>query len=438
MPGWAPLVRLAALAWHVSGAVLRLGSRLAARRILRGRETREHILGRTLAEMFQALGPSYVKLGQLLSTRRDLLSDDAIRPLARLQDRLPPGPFRVVAGLFRDELGVEVGDVFADLDPAPVASASIATVYRGRLRDGRVVAVKVRRPEVARRIRGDLRLLRIAGRVLARVPALRLVPVEATLQDFCAALERQLDLRREAEASRRLRAALACEADVVVPTLVDELCGESLLVMEFIGGLRPLDGRGGGDARAALHAAVRALYRMIFVEGCIHCDLHQGNLHYLPGGRAVILDFGFVAETDDGDRRRFAQFFFAMATNDGVRCAQITRDTALAVPRNLDYRAFRAEIIALVDHVSRASAGEFRVAEFVGRLFDLQRRHGLRGTNAFVMPILSLLVLEGIVLDVDPELDFQRAARPFVLRAALAPHARNPWAQAAADIAMQG
>jgi ubiquinone biosynthesis protein len=422
----ASVVRAAVLAAHLGAAASRYGARRAAGRLLGRGEPRGSVLGRTLAELFQALGPSYVKLGQLLSTRRDLLADDTIRPLARLRDQLPPGPFRVVPGLFRDELGVEVADVFAELEPAPVASASIATVYRGRLRDGRVVAVKVRRPEVARLVRADLRLLRAGARLLSRLPPLRLVPIEATLEDFCAALERQLDLRREAEASRRLRAALAGEPDVVVPALVDELCSESVLTMEFVEGMRLLDGHGGEDARQALTAAVRALYRMIFAEGCIHCDLHQGNLHYLPGGRAVVLDFGFVVEIGDLARMRFAQFFYAMATNDGERCARITRDMALAVPPRLDYRAFRAEVVALVEQAFRANAGEFRVAEFVGRMFDLQRRYGLRGSSDFVMPILSLLVLEGLVLEVDPGLDFQREARPFVMRAAIPPHLPRP------------
>lgn len=418
--GWTTAIRTAALVLHLSAAAVRYGVRRATAR-MRG-ESRERVLGRTLAELFESLGPTYVKLGQLLSTRRDLLTDDTIRPLAHLRDRLPPGPFHIVPGLFRAELGVDVADVFATLDPTPVASASIATVYRGQLRDGRVVAVKVRRPEVARVIRADLRLLRTGARLLSHLSPLRLVPVEATLEDFCAALERQLDLRREADASRRVRAALACEPDVVVPALVDELCGESILTMEYVEGMHPLDGRGGEDARHALTAAVRALYRMIFVEGCIHCDLHQGNLHYLPGGLAVVLDFGFVVEIGDTARMRFAQFFYAMATNDGERCARITRDMALAVPPSLDYRAFRAEVVALVEKAFRASAGEFRVAEFVGRMFDLQRRYGLRGSSDFVMPILSLLVLEGMVLDVDPDLDFQREARPFVMRAAIPPY----------------
>jgi len=427
-------IRAAVVMAHTLAAVARLGVRLAARSLAGRGETRAGLLGRTLAELCQALGPCYVKLGQLLSTRRDLLPEGAIRHLARLQDGLPPGPFAWVSALFRRELHREIGDVFAELDPTAVASASVATVYRGRLRDGRVVALKVQRPEVARLIRTDLRLLKGAASVLARLPPLRLVPVVATVDDLCRCLERQLDFGREAASSRRLGAALRCEPGVVVPELVDELCSPSILTMEFIEHLRPPDGRGGEAARRALRSGVRALYRMIFVEGCIHCDLHHGNLGLLADGRAALLDFGFVAEIGDQARLQFAEFFYAMATNDGARCARITRDAAVSVPPDLDYEAFQAEVVALVDSVSRVRASDFRVAAFVGRLFDLQRRHRLRGTSDFVMPILSLLVLEGIVKDVYSDLDFQREAQPYVLRASIRGYVPSPAVRTAPEL----
>ncbi len=343
------------------------------------------------------------------------------------QDRLPPAPFSIVPALFREELQLDLHAVFSDLEQTPIASASIATVYRGRLRDGRVVAVKVRRPDVARTMAADLRLLRMAGRFLGRLPFLRLVPVEPTLEDFCVALERQLDLTREARTSRRLRQALRHDPDVIVPAVVEGLCSPSILTMEFINGMRSPHELDRAQARIALRAAVRALYRMIFLEGCIHCDLHQGNLGFLRGGRAAIIDFGFVAEITDADRLRFAEFFYAMSTNNGALCARITRDTALSVPAGLDYEAFEAEVVALVDRITRASAGEFQVADFVGRLFDIQRRFGLRGSSGFVMPILALLVIEGIVKDVAPGMDFQSEAYPFVQAAARSPQkVRNP------------
>jgi ubiquinone biosynthesis protein len=385
--------------------------------------SRQRVVGRTLAETFEALGPTYIKLGQILSTRRDLLSEPATQELARLQDRLPPIPFRVVPATFRQELGAKVEEVFATLESTPIASASIASVYRGRLRDGRLVAVKVLRPGVRARVRADLHVLRLLSGLFGRLPPLRRLPVRLAVEEFSVCLERQLDFRLEAEANRRVRAMLAWEPHVSAPALVEELCSPSLLTMEFIEGLR--DSRVEGGV-AALQAALRALYRMIFVEGFIHCDLHRGNLHFLPGGRAVLIDFGFMAELTRVERLKFAEFFFATATGDGARCARIIREMAIFSPPELDYDAFAAEIASLVGRVSGAKAGSFQVAGFVLQLFNAQRRHGIVGTTGFIMAIVSLLVFEGLAKEVYPELDFQRQAIPYILRASIHRIDREP------------
>lgn len=207
------------------------------------------------------------------------------------------------------------------------------------------------------------------------------------MEELCACLERQLDFRREAAANRRLRRAMACERGVVVPGLVEELCSQSTLTMELIAGTPDPGCLPAEQARTAVRAAVRSVYRMIFVEGFVHCDLHHGNLRFLPDGRVALLEFGFMAELEDSGRLAFAKFFYAMAINDGPLCALLTV--------------------------------EFRVADFVGRLFDLQRRHGIRATSEFATIILSLLVLEGIVNEVHPDLDFQSEAQPYIFRASI-------------------
>jgi ubiquinone biosynthesis protein len=426
MPSLKILGRSLALAWHLGRAALTLAFRLAAARLARRGRSRQRIVGRTLAELFEALGPTYIKLGQILSTRRDILSETVARELARLQDQLPPIPARTLPKLFRREFGMGIEDVFAELDPSPVASASVASVYRARLRDGRLVAVKVLRPGVRARVRADLRLLRWLSGLLGRLPPLRRLPLRPALEEFGLCLERQLDFRLEAEANARVRACLAWEPDVSAPALVEEWCSPSVLTMQFIEGLRGTRPAGDRPERAALGAALRALYRMIFVEGFIHCDLHRGNLHFLPGGRAVLIDFGFMAALERAERLKFAEFFFAMATDDGARCARIIRETASFSPPGLDYEAFAAEIGTLVGGISGAEAGRFQVAGFALELFKVQRRHGIVGTTAFVMAIISLLVFEGLAKEFYPELDFQREALPFILRASIHRIDREP------------
>jgi ubiquinone biosynthesis protein len=397
-------------------ATVRYSLRRARARLGSSPEARGVTAGRTLAELFQGLGPTFVKLGQILSTRTDLLGSEITRELGVLVDRLPPAPFAAVEDAFAADFGIPVSSAFERLDSHPVASASIACVYRGRLRSGEEVAVKVRRPGVGREIGLDLGLLRSGASLLGRLPGLRLIPMRPAIEEVAACVERQLDFRCEAEANRALAAALQWERGVLIPRLVDELCGESVLTMEFLQGLQAPATQHAGS-RAALVSALNALYRMIFVVGLIHCDLHGGNMHFLSGDRVALIDFGFVADFPDEDRLRFAEFFYAMAANDGERAAEITLELASFVSPRLAREAFAAEIAELVDSVAGRPAREFRVAEFVAGLFDIQRRHGVQGTVAFTMAIVSLLVFEGMVRQVDPDLDFQERAKPFILRA---------------------
>jgi ubiquinone biosynthesis protein len=419
MRRWRDVTRVFALAWQVLWGATLLGFRVLLNDIQGRRETRASIAGRTLADVFEFLGPTYTKLGQILSTRHDLFAPLFIQQLERLRDDLSPLPFPAVPLLLRQEFGLEVQEAFSQFDTSPIASASIASVYRAKLHDGRVVAVKVLRPGIAGRIESDLHVLRLAVRLLSHLPSLRLVPLRPVVDEFGTCMQRQVDFQLEAAAHRRLRTALSWQPGIVVPALVEELCSSSILTMEFVEGLHDVHHLSAENAQKALLAAFRALYRMIFVEGIIHCDLHQGNLHFLPDGRAVLLDFGFMADFERADRLTFAQFFYAMAVNDGVHCAQLTLQAASATPPDLDYKAFESEVVALVTRVAGASAGSFHVANFVFGLFEIQRRFRIVGTTTPIMAIISLLVLEGIAKDVHADLDFQREALPFILQGSI-------------------
>jgi ubiquinone biosynthesis protein len=403
--------------WHISLGAVRLWVRLLLNLIVGREQNPEKIIGQTLTEVFDSLGPTYVKLGQLLSTRRDLFSDPMIQCLEQLQDQLSPIPFHALPDLFYDEFGLKLEDVFSEFDNSPVASASIATVYRARLRNGRIVAIKVRRPGIARRMESDLHMLQLGAKFLEHLPPFRQVPLDRAINEFRVCLVQQIDFRLEAAANRRLRAFLACEPGIIIPELIEEYCTSSILTMDFLDSLNLSRQLASDIAHKALLIALRALYRMIFIEGFVHCDMHQGNLHLLPGGLVALIDFGFMAELQNNDRVKFAEFFYAMATNDGVRCADITLETAFYSPPDLKYKKFEAEIVELVNNVSGKTADEFLVAKFVLGLFDVMRRYRISGTTSFTMAIISLLVFEGIAKEVFADLDFQYEARPFVLRA---------------------
>jgi ubiquinone biosynthesis protein len=299
-----------------------------------------------------------------------------------------------------------------------VASGSIATVHRAVTADGRTVAVKVRRPGIETVMWRDFRLMQGAMRLLGVLPPLRKMPLGIMLDQVGGAVLRQLDLRAEGESLVALRANLASLGWVRVPEPLPALSGDDILVMEYIDGLiRFAPDELDADARAtAARRALGAVYEMLFVDGLVHCDLHPGNMYVDRDGSLVILDAGFVITLPQAVRASFAEFFINMALGNGMFCAEIVIDSAASIADDCDLDGFRKGLSDLVADSSGARSGEFNLARFAGRLFDLQRRYGLYPAPEFAFPLLSMLVMEGMVQGFDPDLDFQAEAMPILKR----------------------
>lgn len=420
------VARAAWIAAVLAAAAARLAARLAVHRLRRpgagrmgagagrmgaGGAGAAGVAGAVAADTLQRLGPAFVKAGQLLSTRVDVLPAAACAALARLYDGLPVLPPPAAGSL------VPAG-LLAELDGlTPVAAGSIACVYRARLPDGRTVAVKVRRPGIGRTMHRDLRLLGAVVAAVQRLPWLRGVPMADMVEQVGECIRRQLDFDREAAALRALRENLAELDGVRVPAVLDAHCGPGVLVMEYVDGLR----RGAApaaQARTATIRALRAVYHMLFLDGFVHCDLHPGNLYPMPDGTVVIVDAGFSRRLTETARRGFASFFYQMSRGNGAACADIVLSTAQAGSngRRADPERFRASMAELVERNHGLPVAEFDLVVFAVRLFAIQREHGYYADPQFVFPILSLIVLEGTLRGMCPDVDFQTEAIPFVLR----------------------
>ncbi|MFI9010101.1 ABC1 kinase family protein [Actinosynnema sp. NPDC053489] len=365
---------------------------------------------RWLSDAVVALGPAYVKVAQLLSTRADVLPLRWRRALAPLHDRARPVPSRSAVRRLRARFG--------GAHPVLVRAGSIACVYRLVVPGRGVLAVKVRKPGVERALAADLALVDAVARVVARWPALRGAPVVEVVEQVGERVLAQLDLAREAELLDGFRDALREVPGVFVPRVDRLLSTDDMVVMEYVDGLdrrRPGD-LGERERRAAVASALRAVYRMLFVDGVVHCDLHPGNLYFRPDGTVVLLDAGFAVRLPDAAREKFAAFFYCLGQGDGEACADIVLSTATPA-RGADPVAFRADLAALVAVHAGRRAGAFDLAAFAAGLFDAQRRHGYAADPRFAFPILSLLVLEGTVREFDPDADFQRLARPYLTTA---------------------
>ena len=383
-------------------------------------------LTRVVPRLLPRLGPFYVKGGQLLSTRHDLLPRPLCAALGSLVDQVPPPSYRELQAALTRAYGPAGERPFARLDLAPIASGSIATVHRAFLSDGTQVAVKVRRPRIARLMAMDLRLALAGARLAQRMPAQRGAPVEEMVRQVGGAIMGQLDFAAEVAALHLLRENLAPVAGVRLPEPYDELCRDGVVAMEFVEGLQRF--RPGDLELEARRTVVRtillAVFRMLFLDGIVHCDLHPGNLYLTRDGSVVILDAGFVVRLPESVRGQFAEFFKNMALGNGRRCAEVVIAGAARVPEPFDREGFTAAVVELVQDSSGAVARDFSLLEFAPRLFNLQRSFGLYAAAEFAFPLMSLLVLEGMIKDFDADVDFQAEAMP-VLYTALTEPARG-------------
>lgn len=403
------------------GAFLRLlftGTGHGARYLLRARGKRGDALDAARGEALHAflvrMGPVYIKIGQVLSTRSDLLPAAVIRHLQRLQDDVPP----MRADHARRILHAAYGDqaVFAELAPEPVSSASIAQVHRGVLPDGRVVAVKIVKQGVRRSLDVNLRLLRaLAAAAHAVAPALRPAQVPARLADLSALLLRQTDMLREAEEMAAIRANFQGHAFVRVPAVVPELCRPQVLVMEFATGIPGRDARSVPLApRRLAHRLISAMQTMIYLHGVFHADAHPGNVLFGPRGELILLDFGITERLTEEERWALASFYYAVIRKEwAAAAARYTR--AFVVDDawlRRHWAAYEAEMVdCLREHFH--TRPRWDTSLFTRDTIRIFQKYRARESTRWVKIELALVALEGFVAQIDPGVDIWEASRRF-------------------------
>ncbi len=380
----------------------------------RGKAARQRWFGARLAALLIALGATFVKVGQIMSTRPDLFPPHIITALERLQDDVGAFAWRHVERTFVAELGKPPAELFASFERTPVASASVAQVHRATLPSGEEVAVKVRRPGLDDLVRFDLSVMRLFARVIAIWPSARLLAPVESVDQFGNAIRAQIDLRVEAENNRRFAANFAGDADVGFPVLHPALCTRQILTMGFVHGAKVLDApaRQGADATRLARIGFRTLLQMVFADGFVHADLHPGNILVTRAGRVVILDLGLTAELDDAARRAFAQFFAGWAAGDGKVMARLMSELSPAA-RVADYDAYEREVVAFVGRYHGKALGEVQVSTVAFDMMNILRRHRVRVNPVYTMCNVAIAVTEGIGKQLDPSLDLIQEALPF-------------------------
>ena len=375
--------------------------------------------GVRLRQALDDLGPTFVKFGQLLSTRSDVMPEGVLTELQKLQDTVAPMPFETARTIIERELGKPADEVFERLDPVVLGSASIGQVHRAVLRSGEAVAVKVQRPEAQERVESDLELMKDFANFLDRRFGRRIfVDVPGLVAEFDGVIRRELDYATEAENARRF-AVNFTETNVVIPKVYLDHSTSRVLTLEYIEGTRfhdikPLLFEPAERRRIAVMGA-DAIFKMAFVDGFFHGDPHPGNLILTPGGNLALLDFGMVDYMSQGDIEALSRLFIAV----------IQRDAAAAL-RGLEGLGVRYEPEVRADLIqdlrdflfkySGLTVGEVTLGQALSELISLVRRYRLQMPPVFPLLTKALVTAEGISRSIDPTLNVFEIARPYARR----------------------
>ena len=373
---------------------------------------------RRLRLVFEDLGPTFVKLGQLLSTRQDLLPESYTNELAALRDDVRPFPFDQVETILREEYQRPVAEVFAAVDPTPVASASISQVHRAVLPDGRTVALKVRRPEIVKVVQADLDIIKNLAHLLEhRLPVLAPYRPTVLAREFERTLKRELDFSTERRTMQRCRIQFAGDATAHIPMVYEDFSTPRVIAMEFIEGvpIHDLDGISalGVEPAAVAVTGARILLKQIFELGFFHADPHPGNLRVLPGGVIAPLDYGMFGQLNSKTRERIADLLIGLLAQEPDRVLRALE--ALGIRGEpTDSRSFQRDLGELVASYSDLTLDAISLGPMLRDLIGFVRANHLHIPPELVLLIRSLVTIEGVGRHLDPHFDIAGHLEPFL------------------------
>ena len=376
--------------------------------------------GERIRRALEELGPIFVKFGQILSTRRDLLPDDIAEELARLQDRVQPFPGEQACALIEKAYGHPLTDIFTDFDTTPLASASIAQVHTAKLHDGTDVVVKVVRPHIRRIIRRDVSLLYYIAGLAERYwrEGHRLRPVEV-IHEFETTILDELDLLREAANASQLRRNFADSPMLYVPEVYWPHCRREVMVMERISGtpisnvaaLRNQD----IDLKHLAERGVEIFFTQVFRHNFFHADMHPGNIFVAPDARYLAVDFGIMGTLSPMDQRYLAENFLAFFRRDYRRVAELHVESGW-VPTDTRVDEFESAIRTVCEPIFERPLKDISFGHLLLRLFQTARRFNMEVQPQLVLLQKTLLNIEGLGRQLYPDLDLWQTAKPFLER----------------------
>ena len=380
-----------------------------------------HEEGALLREKLIRLGPTFIKTGQALATRADVLPVEYIQELAKLQDEVPHFPTAQARAIIESELRVKLEDIFDDFEDVPIAAASLGQVHRARLRTGQVVAIKVQRPDIQKHIEFDIHVLRRIARRLERYPNLvRGVDWQGTLDAFHSTIHEELDYEQEARNAETFRKNFARWKEVYVPQIYQIFSTRRVIVMEFIDGLKVVDTEAltaaGQNPHDVVTLLTRTYLKQLLEDGFFHADPHPGNLRVMADGRLAFFDFGMVGRLDAKLQSHLINAFFHVVERDvhGLVDDMVRLGFIELSPE--DETRFKPIIEGLFNRYLGIRLGDVNFKELMFDMAHVIYEFPFKIPASFTYIVRAVMTLEGIGTQVDPDFRFFEIARPYAKR----------------------
>jgi ubiquinone biosynthesis protein len=380
-------------------------------------ETDPMSVGQRIRQVIEELGPTYVKIGQIASTRADVIPEDILHELEKLQDDVPSFPFPQVRHIIEEELGSPLEEVFSSFDEEAIAAASIGQVHRAQLRTGEAVAVKVQRPRIEAMIETDLEiLLDLATLAEHRMERMERLQLRDVVEEFAKSLRNELDYAIEGRNAEKIAKQFKNDPKIHIPAIYWEYTTRTVLTMEYVEGLKlnqfeTLE-RKGYDRKAIAEQLVQALFHQMLIEGFFHADPHPGNIFLLRDGVISFIDFGMVGRLTLDMKNNFASLVIAMMRQNTESMMKAILRIGI-IPDDVNMSLLNNDVDELREKYVDVPMSRISLGEAISDLFVVAFRHQIRIPSDFTMVAKALLILEGIVEKLDPELSIMDMAEPF-------------------------
>lgn len=380
-----------------------------------------HTVPEKLRMAFTELGPSFIKLAQLLSSRPDLITVHFADEFKKLQDEVPPFPSEEAKRIIEEEMQLPIDLVFAKFHDKPTAAASIAQVHRAILLDGSDVIIKVQRPDIREQIETDINILTIIARLMDKhIPESKFFNPIGIVEEFSRTVRQELDFSEEAKNCSRFRKNFENNPDVYIPKVYEEFTTGKMLILERINGIRIDDISGiegmGLDRRELAKNGVDAYFKMVLEDGFFHADPHPGNIFAMPTGQIGFMDFGIVGRVTDEMKETMANTFLALINKDFDRLIDQYIEVGL-VTEEADLIAFRegfkSDLVYFLEPLYGLTLKEINFSEYMDTVMHLAMKYNMKIPSDLLLVNKTMMILENIGKKLDPDFDFIAAAEPY-------------------------